>query len=75
MPDLNFLSSTELSLHTLVMLTLYLVIGIYTIFSSILYYHWKAYGTDTKVTAYTLIIYFSTTLPLLIIMTTLALII
>lgn len=75
MPDLNSLPSNVFSLHTVVMLVLYVTIGIYTIFSSILYYHWKTYGTDTKITAFTLITYFSTTLPLLIIMTTLALII
>lgn len=56
------------SLHTLVMLVFYVVAGIYTIFSGILYYHWHTYSSDTKVSVYTLTAYFGTTLPLLLVM-------
>lgn len=72
MPDLGQLTTTTISLHTLVLLVFYFVLGVYAVFSAILYYHWKAYAADTKVTTYTLITYFGTTIPLLIIMTILA---
>ncbi|MFT7644834.1 MAG: hypothetical protein ACI9BF_000495, partial [Candidatus Paceibacteria bacterium] len=49
-------------------LAFYFTIGIYTIFSAILYYHWKNYTTDNKVFGLTLILYFVSTIPLLIAM-------
>lgn len=68
-----FLEFTQLPLETVVMLAFYLVLGAYAIFSAILYYHWNNYGFDIKVTSLTLIVYFVTTLPLLLIMTATAL--
>ena len=44
------------------------VLGVYAIYTAILYYHWQTYGTDAKVTNLTLILYFVTTLPLLFVM-------
>ncbi|MCA9359896.1 hypothetical protein H6781_00545 [Candidatus Nomurabacteria bacterium] len=75
MPDLTQLSDSSLSFNTIIRLALYLVLGVYAIFSAIFYYHWSSYGTDAKITTYTLILYFATTIPLLIVMTILALII
>ncbi len=72
MMDLSQLSTLNLPLNTLVMFGLYFILGAYAIFSAILYYHWQAYGTDTKVTGLTLILYFSSTIPLLIIMSIIA---
>ncbi|MCD5381088.1 MAG: hypothetical protein LR008_00760 [Candidatus Pacebacteria bacterium] len=73
MNDLGQLSSLTLPLETLVMLAFYFILGAYTIFSAILFYHWRAYSSDTKVTGLTLILYFATTAPLLLILTITAL--
>lgn len=69
------LETTTLTIpfHTIVMLVLYLMLGIYTVFTAILYYHWKEYSTEASVTTYTLTTYFVTTIPLLLIMVVLAL--
>jgi hypothetical protein len=56
------------SLELVIKLTLYVVLGAYSIFTGVLYYHWKEYSTDVKVTGYTLITYFTATLPLLAVM-------
>lgn len=75
MSGLGNLKAINLPMETIVMLALFLVLGIYAVFSAILYYHWKTYGTDNRVTGLTLILYFATTVPLLVIMTIAALII
>ncbi len=75
MLDLSQFQTIDLPIHTLVMLVFYFVLGAYASFSAIFYYHWKTYGSDTKVTLYTLILYFSITIPLLIVMGIMALII
>lgn len=43
----------------------YLILMFYVVFTSILYYHWREYSVDGKITRITMIFYFSTTLPLL----------
>lgn len=68
MPDLQFFTGTELSLIAIAQITFLFVLGAYVMFTAIFYYHWHAYGLDTRVTNYTLIIYFATTLPLLLVM-------
>ncbi|MBP9836786.1 MAG: hypothetical protein KBC78_03050 [Candidatus Pacebacteria bacterium] len=50
----------------------YLLLMFYIVFTAVLYYHWREYSVDEKVTRITLIFYFSTTLPLLGIMGILA---
>lgn len=75
MIDFSQFNSIELSVGSLVQMAFYLVLGIYAIFSIIFYYHWNSYGTDIKVTALTLILYFATTIPLLIVMAVLAFIV
>jgi len=75
MNDLSPFKSLNLPIDNLVMLVFYFIIGIYAIFSAILYYHWKTYGTDIKISGLTLIIYFITTIPLLIVMGIMAFII
>lgn len=72
MLDFTQIQAVDISIHTLVMLVFYFVLGTYAIFSAVLYYHWKTYGSDEKVTLYTLILFFTTTIPLLIIMGILA---
>lgn len=66
--DFSQLQAIDLPLETILLFIFYLVLGIYAVFSAILYYHWRAYATDAKVTAYTLMTYFGTTVPLFIIM-------
>lgn len=75
MQDFSQIKSINLPIDTLVMLVFYFILGLYAVFSAILYYHWKNYGTDGKVTGLTLILYFTTTIPLLIVMGIMTLII
>ncbi len=62
------LALASLPIETITSFGFYGIAGIFAIFSAILYYHWNAYSTDAGVTRLTLILYFSTTIPLLIIM-------
>ncbi|MCA9360573.1 hypothetical protein H6785_00285 [Candidatus Nomurabacteria bacterium] len=75
MPDAFMFNEVALTFETVVRLALYLVLGVYAIYSAIFYYHWISYGTDEKVTSFTIILYFATTIPLLIVMTILSFII
>lgn len=50
-----------------VLLTFYLIAAFYLVFTAVFYYHWNQYGTDTKVTLLTAILYLITTVPLLLI--------
>jgi len=69
-----FASTFEMSsLATIISLVTYLVLGVYAIFTGILYYHWHAYSSDAKITSVTMITYFATTLPLLAVMIIIAL--
>ena len=68
MQDFTNLSESTFSLHSTLLLGLYVIAGAYVIFSAILYYHWHAYSTDERVTKITLITFFVSTFPLLLIM-------
>lgn len=63
---------TDLSLNLFltdgVRLAFLLALGIYAIFSAILYYHWNSYSTDNTVTKITYVTYLITTTPLLMTM-------
>ena len=72
MLDFTQLGTLQLSIDTIVQAVFYFILGIYAIFSGILYYHWTAYGTDIKMTTYTLVVYAGTTFPLFVIMSILA---
>ncbi len=61
-----------LPLQVSVQVVLYIVLGVYAVFSAILYYHWNTYATDDKVAVYTLTLYFAVTVPILIAMSILA---
>lgn len=65
---MNGMPGIELPVHTLVTLVFYVVLGGYAIFTGILYYHWRHFGTDQKITAYTLTSYFLITVPLILTM-------
>jgi len=68
MLDLGQFTPSNLPLHEIVGLIFYFITGVYAIFSGVLYYHWREYATDAKITAYTLIAYFTTTIPLVLAM-------
>lgn len=71
MLDFSKLDSLNIPLETIEILSFYFITGIYVIFSAVFYYHWNAYSSDKKVTTITLLAYFTSTIPLLIVMTTL----
>lgn len=73
--DPNTLPQLSVSLPDFISLVFYLVLGIYAIFTAILYYHWNAYGNSLKVTGLTYITYIAITVPLILIMAGAALII
>ncbi|MCA9357256.1 hypothetical protein H6784_01960 [Candidatus Nomurabacteria bacterium] len=75
MTEIGRIEIMHFPIETTVMLVLYFMIGLYAIFSGILYYHWKTYGTDAKVSGLTLLLYFGVTIPLILVMITIALII
>jgi hypothetical protein len=73
LPEVSFLPS--LPGGDIATLALYLILIFYIIFTGILYYHWNAYATDTKVALTTYIVYFALTIPFIIIMVTSSLLI
>jgi hypothetical protein len=75
MQDLATFSGPTLSLHSTMLLGLYVIAGIYVIFSAVLYYHWNTYSTDQRVSHITLITFFLSTFPLLLTMALILLII
>lgn len=68
-------SISSFPISDLVTLGFYFMAFIYIIFSIIFHYHWKEYGTDAKVTKITLVFYFSSTLPLILLLGIMTLII
>ena len=71
MIDFSQLNSLNLPIEAIGQLAFYFIAGAYIIFTAIFYYHWDSYGSDKKVTTITLIAYFVSTIPLLIVMTSL----
>ena len=68
MSDLTQLTEPAFSLHSTLLLTMYLTAGVYVIFSAVLYYHWNTYSVDERVSRLTLISFFVSTFPLLLTM-------
>lgn len=68
MSDITELPQSVFTLQPAMLLGLYVMAGVYVIFSSVLYYHWQSYSTDDRVTRITLITFFISTFPLLLIM-------
>jgi len=71
--DPNF--NLPLPLHTLATLGFYFMAMGYIIFSAVLHYHWTAYAVEEGVTRTTLILYYCSTIPLMIILGVTALVI
>ncbi len=57
-----------MSLPDILTLFFYLTAAAYVIFSIILHYHWRQYGTNQAVAWMTLLVYGLTTVPLILIM-------
>jgi|GEM_PF-886418 hypothetical protein len=68
MSDFTQLAGPAFSLHSTLLLAMYLTAGTYAIFSAVLYYHWSTYSTDQQISRITLITFFVSTFPLLLIM-------
>lgn len=66
LPQLGFAPS--LPTGDFATLVFYIVIGIYAIFTAVLYYHWHTYTSDIKMSTATYIAYFAITVPLIIVM-------
>jgi hypothetical protein len=65
----------NLPLEKLVTLVFYFSVIVYVVFTVIIRYHWKAYSVDEKVTRITLVLYYVTTIPLMLLLGFLTLII
>jgi hypothetical protein len=74
MNELTAITQSSFSLQSAALLGMYLITGAYIIFSVVLYYHWNTYSTE-RVSKMTLIAFFVTTFPLLLIMALLLLVI
>ncbi len=55
-------------LHSIIVLTFYIITGLYATFSIIMYYHWNEYSTDSTMSRLTLFLYLGTTLPILLLL-------
>lgn len=66
LPQLTF--APNLPVGDMMSLVFYLVVAFYVIFTGVLYYHWNTYTNNKAVVLITYIIYFSLTIPLLLIM-------
>jgi hypothetical protein len=55
-------------LHSIIILTFYIITGLYATFSIIMYYHWNEYSTDSTMSRLTLFLYLGTTLPVLLLL-------
>ena len=68
MADINQLGVSAIPIELITTLGFYIIAGLYVLFTAVFYYHWKTYSTDEKVTNLTYVLYFITTLPLIIVM-------
>ncbi len=57
----------NLSIQSVANIAFLVALFIYIVYSAILVYHWKTYGSDLKVTSFTLMLYFASSVPLVII--------
>jgi len=58
-------TAIAISLKSLLMYGFYFASASYIIFTTIMYYHWKEYSVDARVTSITLMTYFVVTVPLI----------
>ena len=68
LPQMGF--TPTLPVGDIATLAFYIAIGIYAIFTAVLYYHWHTYTSDIKMATATYIAYFAITVPLIMVMGT-----
>lgn len=68
LPQMGF--APTLPVGDIATLAFYVIIGIYVIFTGVLYYHFHTYTSDIKVATATYIAYFAITVPLIVVMGT-----
>lgn len=73
--NLNFDLLQSFPLYNLLSLGFFLTLGMYALFSFIMYYHWNEYSVEPKMTDITLAVYLISTLPPLFIIGIMTLII
>ena len=73
--SLNFELLQNLPIHNIVTIGFLITLGLYAVFSFIIYYHWNEYCVEPTMTYLTMSLYFITTLPLLLIVGIMTLII
>jgi uncharacterized protein (UPF0333 family) len=64
--SIEMTSFINLDGQTTIELLFLVMLGFYVIYTAVLYYHWSSYGSDLKVTTYTLSTYFLITVPIII---------
>tara|TARA_B100001146_G_C15753052_1_gene252511 strand:- start:158 stop:382 length:225 start_codon:yes stop_codon:yes gene_type:complete len=52
------------------LLLFYMMVGIYVIFTMILFYHWRTYSNDARINLMTFVVYFVLTMPLILVLAT-----
>ena len=68
LPQMGF--APTLPVGDLATLAFYLAVGVYAIFTAVLYYHWHTYTNDLKMATVTYVAYFAITIPLIVVMGT-----
>ena len=68
MEPIEQFTASAIPVDTVLLLSFYVLVGIYVIFSIIFHYHWRAYAIDDKVTTYTLSAYYFITVPIVLVM-------
>lgn len=62
----------SLSVAGMVHILFFAVVLFYLVYTAVLYYHWQTYSSDVRMNFLTMVVYFATTLPLIVTLTTLA---
>ena len=68
LPHMGF--APTLPVGDITTLAFYITIGIYAVFTAVLYYHWHTYTSDIKMATATYIAYVAITVPLIMVMGT-----
>lgn len=61
------------SLHNVMSISFYALLLFYAVFTAIFFYHWRTYATSVSATNTTLLVYFLVSVPLLVLMGSIAL--
>lgn len=67
-PVVSPLSTATYAPEDILLLVFYVLLIFYALFTATLYYHWQTYSADGRINFLTLVIYFATTVPLIMTM-------